>query len=50
MRHIVWPFQVFPPAFYVSCPSLQMAHLNIRANGANFVVNSLKTHVNTLKS
>jgi len=38
-------FQVYPPGFYLSRPSLHVAHLNTRAYGANLIVNCLKVIV-----
>jgi len=35
--------------FQVYCPYLQVVHRNTCVNGANFVMNRHKTHLNTLK-
>jgi len=52
-KFCLWNFlklsKVVSSAFY-SRPCLHVAHLNTCANGANFVINCLKTRLNTLKS
>jgi len=50
MRHTVCQLSGVSTRFQVYRPCLHLAHRNTHVNGANFVINSLKSSVNTFKT